>query len=470
MNAHRTIAWIAAASLALVLLAGCGEAPAPAEPTPPEEPTPAAEPAPADVPYNGLFDQSVVHTLDVEISDADLQDQRANPLDKTKYHVAVTIDGERLEDVSFSTKGSSSLTMPVNSGSCRYPFKLNFGKFDKEQTYYGLDKLNLSNFYGDASEMKDWLAYRIMAEAGVDAPLTSYVWLTINGEDMGLYLAIEEIGDGWMDRTGHRTGALYKPEARFSNMNNDGAADAHIISEEGLLAYFLTRMERFGSPEESGSALVYIDDEYESYPDIFDNAETKVTDEDKARLIRSIRALNDPAQRRSVIDTEEVIRYFAAHNFVLSPDSYTGLTAHNYYLYEQDGILSMYPWDYNSSFGRHLSSLHPELSRDAIVGWDIDAPLFDTVPSDRPMWAWIAEEEDSLAQYHAVMDELVANYFESGRFEAEIDAIYALIEPYQAKDPTAFFSPEESRAACQDLKAFCTDRASAVRAQLDTAG
>jgi spore coat protein CotH len=32
-------------------------------------------------------------------------------------------------------------------------------------------------------------------------------------------------------------------------------------------------------------------------------------------------------------------------------DSYQGSLAHNNYLYEQDGVFSLLPWDYNESFG-----------------------------------------------------------------------------------------------------------------------
>ncbi len=48
---------------------------------------------------------------------------------------------------------------------------------------------------------------------------------------------------------------------------------------------------------------------------------------------------------------DEVLRYFVVHNFVVNGDSYTGSMIHNYYLYEQDGKLSMIPWDYNLAFG-----------------------------------------------------------------------------------------------------------------------
>ena len=52
-----------------------------------------------------------------------------------------------------------------------------------------------------------------------------------------------------------------------------------------------------------------------------------------------------------MVNVEEVLRYFVVHNFVVNGDSYTGSIIHNYYLYEEDGQLSMIPWDYNLAFG-----------------------------------------------------------------------------------------------------------------------
>lgn len=148
-----------------------------------------------------LFDTSYVHTIDITISEDDWNDLTENPLDKTKYEVNITIDGETIESVSFATKGNTSLTSVAgDADSVRYSFKVNFGKYNKEQTYYGLNKLNLNNIYADATYMKDYLSYEIFRQAGVDSPLVSYVWLTINGEDHGLYIAIEDISEGYLNR------------------------------------------------------------------------------------------------------------------------------------------------------------------------------------------------------------------------------------------------------------------------------
>ena len=51
------------------------------------------------------------------------------------------------------------------------------------------------------------------------------------------------------------------------------------------------------------------------------------------------------------MDIEATLRYFVVNKFVDNYDSYTGTMLHNYYLYEENGKLSILPWDYNLAFG-----------------------------------------------------------------------------------------------------------------------
>ena len=59
--------------------------------------------------------------------------------------------------------------------------------------------------------MKDYLVYRLMGNFGVASPLCSYVYITVNGEDWGLYLAVEGVEDTFLERNyGKEAGELYK--------------------------------------------------------------------------------------------------------------------------------------------------------------------------------------------------------------------------------------------------------------------
>lgn len=62
--------------------------------------------------------------------------------------------------------------------------------------------------------MKDYLTYQMMEDFGVDSPLCSYVYLTVNGEDWGLYLAVEAVEESFLERNhGGGQGELYKPDS-----------------------------------------------------------------------------------------------------------------------------------------------------------------------------------------------------------------------------------------------------------------
>ncbi|MBR4461436.1 MAG: CotH kinase family protein [Erysipelotrichaceae bacterium] len=381
-----------------------------------------------------LFDTSYVHKINVEISDEDWNDLLENPKDKTKYHVNVTVDGQRYEDVSFATKGNISLdAIAKKENQIRYSFKINFTKFNKDSDYHGLNKLHLNNGYCDATYMKDYLSYRVLAEAGVKTPLCSYVWLTINGKDFGLYQAIEEVGKSWLKRNDLGDGALYKPEYE------DSYRGFH------------------------SSSLVYTDDEIGSYPEIFNNNETPVDDQDKHRLIGILKAMNERNDLEEYLDTEEIIRYFVGHNYVGNYDSYTGNMLHNYYLYEKDGKLSVYPWDYNLAFGGFQTGKTIDY-----VNIGIDTPLRNLKDEEqRPLWTWIAQDDEYLQRYHEIFDELLRSYFESGRCEEEIDTISRMIRSYVEKDPTAFFDVERFDKAIATLKIYCSKRTQSIRKQLN---
>lgn len=73
---------------------------------------------------------------------------------------------------------------------------------------------------------------------------------------------------------------------------------------------------------------------------------------------------------------------------------------HNYYLYENDGKLSMLPWDYNLAFGAFAGGGEKGGSSGAtsLVNTGIDTPLSGSQESDRPMWSWIASSEEYLEQ------------------------------------------------------------------------
>lgn len=447
-----------------------------------------------------LFDTSKVHTIDIVMDD---WDNFISECTSEEYSAcSVVIDNEAYKNVAIRAKGNTSLTQVASYGNDRYSFKIEFDHYDSTKNYYGLDKLCLNNIIQDNTYMKDYLCYQMMAYYGVDAPLCSFVYITVNGEDWGLYLAVEGVEDAFLERNyGADYGNLYKPDSQSAGggmngetgENEDGNAGGSQKDNENMerpndmqlpdsakqsdkMQQPPDNMEQQGDmqlPGENGAkggmsmgsddvSLIYSDDEYSSYSNIFDNAKTDISDVDKDRLIAALKTLNEGEDIEDVVNVEEVIRYFVVHNFTCNFDSYTGSMIHNYYLYEKDGQLSMIPWDYNLAFGGFQNA------EDAttLVNYPIDDPVSGGTVESRPMLAWIFAKEEYTEMYHHYFAEFISEFFDSGYFEKMIEKVHTLIAPYVEKDPTKFCTYEEFETGIATLKEFCLLRAESIHGQL----
>lgn len=481
---------------------------------------------------NRLFNTSSVHTVNIVMDD--WKEFLSTCTDEEYEQCTVVIDNETYRNVAIRAKGNTSLTQVENYGNDRYSFKIEFDRYDSSETYYGLDKLCLNNLIQDNTYMKDYLTYQMMNAFGVDAPLCSYVYLTVNGEDWGLYLAVEGIEEAFLERNyGNDYGELYKPDSQsmgggrgngenfdmeeWSDKSGDSIAgeapqnnssennknvtnDADDISgadteqtessgsdtrgapgagraEDSRTPGGMTPpggntapenmqesdMQKMGAGGSSDVSLIYSDDSYESYSNIFDNAKTEITDADKDRLIASLKQLNENSSIEEVVNVEEVIRYFVVHNFVCNFDSYTGSMIHNYYLYEKDGQLSMIPWDYNLAFGGFVGGADAT----ELVNYPIDTPVSGGSVESRPMLSWIFADEEYTELYHQYFADFISEYFDSGYFKEMTDSVKEMIAPYVEKDPTAFCTYEEFETGADTLQQFCLLRAESVKAQLN---
>ena len=442
-----------------------------------------------------IFDPSRVHTIDIVMEDWDTFIE--NCTDEEYADCTVMIDGESWRNVAIRAKGNTSLSSVESYGNDRYSFKIEFDHYDDALNYYGLDKLCLNNIIQDNTYMKDFLTYRLMDAFGVDAPLCSYAYITVNGEDWGLYLAVEGVEESFLKRNyGNDYGQLYKPDStnmgggrgngREFNMEEFDHSAAQpappdfkpeigrdepsvsISDDNGRMPEDRKRSGRAPESFDKGMkssdvSLIYTDDAFESYSNIFDNAKTDLSDSDRKRLIDSLKKLNEAEDIENIVDIDEVIRYFVVHNFVLNFDSYTGSLIHNYYLYEENGQLSMIPWDYNLAFGGF------ESRDDAtdLVNYPIDTPVSDGTTDSRPMIAWIFGNDEYTDLYHQYFGEFLAEYFENGYFESLIDSVSDMINPYVQKDPTKFCSYEEYEKGVSTLRTFCLLRAESIRGQLN---
>ncbi|MBQ6834347.1 MAG: CotH kinase family protein [Lachnospiraceae bacterium] len=383
-----------------------------------------------------LFDDSYVHIIDIVIDD--WQSFLDEGMEEEYQSCTMIIDGETFEHVGLRVKGNNSRRLTNKYGLERYSLKAEFDHYHAG-SYHGLDKFSLDSSFQDNSYLKNWIAYDMMEFMEVPSPLCSYTWVRVNGEDWGLFLAVEEPEEAFARRNfGKNHGQLYKPDYKSLNAEN---ADV---------------------------ALRYVDEDAGSYDNIFRTAKFDIGKTDRQRMIDALRILSTGKSLDTAVNIDAVLRYFTVQVFVVNLDSYLGKTGHNYFLYEENGKLSMLPWDYNLAFATYSLGM-PEPINDAemYVNYPINTPASGEIMRNRPLYHQVMLQPEYFQQYHTYFDQLIEEYFESGLFEERLGKISELIRPYVEKDPTAFSSYEDHLVAVETIREFCLLRAKSVRGQLN---
>ncbi len=398
-----------------------------------------------------LFNKDDIMEIDIDIDEKLWNELADNAMEEEYYSANITINRETYYNVGLRAKGNTTLSQIANDDTTdRYSFKVKFDEYIDGQTLKGLEKLALNNMMQDTTYMKEYLSYGLLNKMGVSTPAFQYASITLNGEPWGLYLALEVMEESYIERyCGTTGGNLYKPETTNMAKNN-------MPMEQG---------KEINGPmgrNTGGADLVYSGDEHSNYSTIFENAIFDYTnEEDYDKIIAMIKSLNEDINNiEKHLDVDEVLRYFAVNTFVVNLDSYASNMKHNYYLYEQDGICSVLPWDYNLAFGAFQGE-----SASNVINFPIDNPVGDSLESS-PLIGKLLEVEEYKEKYHEYLNEIVQDYVNSGVFTETINNIDNLIGDYVKNDSTAFYTYEEYVASIPELITYGVDRAKSISAQL----
>lgn len=459
-----------------------------------------------------LFPEDEIITIDIAADSEQWNEMLENATAEEYISCDLTINGETFYSVGIRPKGNSSLSMVANDEDTnRFSFKIKMDNYVDGQNYYGLSEFVVNNMQGDATYMKEYLSYDMFKTLGVSTPLYAFADISLNGEDWGFYLAIESMEEEYAQRNfGLDYGNLYKPESmgmgagagkageemfaqgRPENtsggaMNPEGERPARpddvsrgAINFGGQPPNEQERVSGgaissgggnpgggmnggFGGFDTGGGAdLIYTDDESESYSTIFDNASFKIGKSDEKRVINALKALSTGEDLEQYVDVDEALRYFAVNTTLVNLDSYISSMKHNYYLYEEDGKISILPWDLNLSFAGFQGG-----DSTSSVNFPIDTPVSGVELSDRPLIGNLLENEEYQKLYHTYLQKIVDEYFNSGYFEETIDKLNTLISEHVKADASAFYTYDQYNAAVETLKEFGRLRAQSIQGQLD---
>lgn len=156
-----------------------------------------------------IFGSDII-SIEIVADEAEWQEMLDNASREEYIMADVIVNGTKFQKVGIRPKGNSSLMQVSSSDSDRYSFRLKFDEYIKGQTCFGLDTFVLNNMIGDSTYMKEYVSYELMKEIGVDAPYFGFADIKVNGDNWGLYLAVELYNDSYEQRVfGTTEGMLY---------------------------------------------------------------------------------------------------------------------------------------------------------------------------------------------------------------------------------------------------------------------
>jgi spore coat protein H len=366
-----------------------------------------------------VFPKDKVVDVKIKIDKDEFQDIIDNASAEEYHTASVDYNGEHYANVGIRAKGNLSLRSVVQmDDSDRYSFKLSFDEY-VNQTLSGISKINLNNNYSDATYMREFLTYELAEQMGLPTPKFSFVNVYVNDELWGFYLAVEQIGDEYLERNfDNAYGALYK----------------------GVMG--------------TGSDLLWIDDKLDSYPGLTQKSKSSNND----ILIDMLDELNNGTDLEKYINVDDALGYIALNTATVNMDSYIGGNKQNYYLYEDDGVFSILPWDYNMAFGGMGGGNSSSLL--------IDEPTQSAV-ADRPLVAKLLAVDEYKEKYHEMLQKMVDGYLSDEKFQARVNELNTLISSYVKADPSSFYTYEQYEAGVKSLITTNASTVSNISQQLD---
>lgn len=434
--------------------------------------------------YTSLFNDESVENVYIDINENNWNYMLQNAIDKPNVLTnSVTIGGQTVQYASIKTKGNLTLSSVWNSDSDRFSFTVNFGKYIKKkngysanQNLYGLSKVSFNNIYGDSTLMKEYLSYKLMTEMGIPTPCYSLVNLYVNGEFYGVYMMVESVDSALTQRTlNEKSDYLVKPESSGGDLVYDSSLDQYYNEETGEFEFTSSDY-----PTDSSNPLykyngLWENDE-DTFNDIYDSLST---------VFKWMKTLNELSnsenpnteeykeQLESIMDVDNVIRYFAVNTYLVNLDSYQSEKMQNYALYINDeGYMHILPWDYNYSFGAYGVS-----NASAMVNFNIYNPLVNCTLDERPLLNVILQNDEYKALYESYLNDCCTIASEGGttsdgttysenNFENIINSYKTQLTENYSNDPTAFYTVDQYTTASTLLSELIAQRSEAVLKQL----
>jgi hypothetical protein len=346
-----------------------------------------------------LFNYTTVHEIKVNFSYPDFFDTLEAHYDgfngnSTYVMATVDIDGTVIDSIGIKEKGFfSNWGMPA--GAVKRPFKIDLSEYGSSEKFDGIKKINLQNGFKDPTLMHDPLCYKILRNAGVAAPRTSYAKLYFNGTYWGLYVLAEEPDKNFLEmQYPDKNGNMYKTESTY--LDWEGNPKFNYVDN------FEQKLSQSG--DTSWSDLIHLHD-------IIANSGTHFEDSIYNNL-----------------DMTSFLKSMAVDYLTDNWDNFIG-HGRNFFLYHSTTSHKFHwiPWDYNLSFSNS--------------NMDVLYNVFNMGPgSIPPLWEKILANPELKNRYLLYVCEINNQVFTNAQQDGYIDTLKTVIETSLAADPNKFYT------------------------------
>ncbi len=267
-----------------------------------------------------FYDLNTIQTIEITFAQSNwdqLLDNEKAGNDGYIMAQSISINGVVFDSIGVKYKGNST----YNANQTKNPFHIELNTY-KDHIYDGYTDIKLSNVAKDPSFLREVLSYQILRQY-MDAPLSNYANVTVNGSLIGLYSNSEAVSKKFVNKyfySKKNTRVKCNPPAGAGPQSND-----------------FPNLVYLGQDSSNYYAAYELKSDY-GWDQLIDLCDTLANN------------INDIEM---ILDVDRVLWMLAFDNVLVNLDSYIGGFAQNYYLYRDDnGRFLPVVWDLNESFGR----------------------------------------------------------------------------------------------------------------------
>jgi hypothetical protein len=365
---------------------------------------------------NELFDVDHVPHFEFTLPADQWQWLNDNALLEEYVQASASYEGESAGAVGLRFKGSyGTLNNCLDSSGklicAKLSFKVNFEKYDTNNRFFELKRLNLHSMVNDPTKLHERIAYELYRLSDIKAPRSSWATVTVNGKNYGLFSMVEDI------------------DGRFTSDRWPGNGDGNLYKEawpESVQSTYYTVKLETNKDVPDNSAIVAFASEYNAA---------------------------DASKMASILGKWTDLNYW--YRYMAVDDAIANC----------DGITAIYAPDATSTaWGNHNYFFYQEQNRNFfwIIVWDLDAtlttcspfamvPRWNTPPTNcgqnYAVWgdSWVKAPNcdrifQTLAQdpasYQVAVNQLLTGPFDEQTVLAKIDKWSRFIHDAELADPT----------------------------------